>query len=36
MIAAGLVVALKGYSDRGNRLDFPTTKTKRGNGFNSY
>ena len=36
MIAAGLVVALKGYSDRGNRLDTPYTKDKRGNGFNSY
>jgi len=36
MIAAGLVVALKGYSDRANRLDTPYTKDKRGNGFNSY
>ena len=36
MIAAGLVVALKGYADRGNRLDSPYTKTKGGNGFNSY
>ena len=36
MIAAGLVVALKGYSDRANRLDTPYTKDKRGDGFNSY
>ena len=36
MIAAGLVVALKGYSDRANRLDTPYTKDKPGNGFNSY
>jgi len=36
MIAAGLVAALKGYSDRANRLDTPYTKGKRGNGFNSY
>jgi len=36
MIAAGLVAALKGYSDRANRLDTPYTKDKRGNGFNSY
>ena len=36
MIAAGLVVALKGYSDRASRLDTPYTKDKRGNGFNSY
>ena len=36
MIAAGLVVALKGYSDRANRLDTSYTKDKRGNGFNSY
>lgn len=36
MIAAGLIVALKGYSDRGNRLDTPYTKDKRGDGFNSY
>ena len=36
MIAAGLALALKGYSDRGNRLNTPYTKDKRGNGFNSY
>ncbi len=36
MIAAGLVVALKGYSDRANRLDIPSTKDKPRNGFNSY
>jgi hypothetical protein len=29
-------VALKGYSDRANRLDTPYTKGKRGDGFNSY
>ena len=36
MIAAGLVVALKGYSDRGNRLGTPYTKDKTPTGFNSY
>jgi len=32
MIAAGLALALKGYSDRGNRLNTPYTKGKRGDG----
>ena len=36
MIAAGLALALKGYSDRGNRLNTPYTKDKPGTGFNSY
>lgn len=36
MIAAGLTLALKGYSDRAKRLDTPYTKDKSGNGFNSY
>lgn len=36
MIAAGLALALKGYSDRGNRLNTPYTKGKPGTGFNSY
>jgi hypothetical protein len=36
MVFAGLALALKGYSDRGNRLDTPYTKGKPGSGFNSY
>jgi hypothetical protein len=36
MVFAGLALALKGYSDRANRLDTPYTKGKSGNGFNSY
>ena len=36
MVFAGLALALKGYSDRANRLDTPYTKDKPGNGFNSY
>jgi hypothetical protein len=36
MVFAGITMALKGYADRGNRLDTPYTKDKRGNGFNSY
>jgi len=36
MIATGLAFALKGYSDRANRLDTPYTKDKPGTGFNSY
>jgi len=36
MVFAGLALALKGYSDRGNRLDTPYTKGKSGNGFNSH
>ena len=36
MIFAGLLLALKGYSDRGNRLNTPYTKGKPGTGFNSY
>ena len=36
MVFAGLTLALKGYSDRHNRLDTPYTKDKPGNGFNSY
>ena len=34
MVFAGLALALKGYSDRGNRLDTPYTKSKGGTGFN--
>jgi hypothetical protein len=36
LMVAGLTVALKGYSDRGNRLGTPYTKDKPGTGFNSY
>lgn len=35
MIAAGLALALKGYSDRANRLNTPYTEDKPGTGFNS-
>lgn len=36
LIAAGLAVALAGYSGKANKLNTPYTKTKSKNGFNSY